>query len=883
MPDGDAKEVKVYLPAGVIANPTATKERCAETEFEQTGECPLATAVGVVNVKIGLENGERTDPLYNMVPPPGAPAEFAFDVAGLEGVYVHIVGQVHTGSGYELAADVADISQKAGLYSAAVTLWGDPSAESHDEQRGLCAEFGGSCPVERTERPFLTLPTSCTGSLLTATLSAYSWQEPQNVVTKEATAEAVSGCEKLGFAPTLSVQPSESTTLATGSPMGLEVDLKTPQEEGLERLELLAKSDLKAATVTLPMGMVISPSAASGLEGCPLLRGRGSEKEEKEEKREISGINLESGQPANCPDASKLGTVEVVTPLLEQRLNGSVYVAQQGNLEGNGSNPFGSLFALYLVAEGSGAILKLPGKVELNETTGQLTADFGEDPLTGFDLPQLPFSELKMHFFGGPRAPLVTPSACGTYTTTSQLVPWDGNPAAEPGSSFAVSAGCGVKGFAPTLVAGTTNPQAGGFSEESVTIARNDGEQHLGGITVTTPPGLLGTLSKVPLCQESQASQGECSEASKIGETTELVGPGSDPYTVKGGSVYLTGPYNNKPFGLSIVVPTAAGPFTLKGNGGFGKEIVRASIAVNPKTGVLTIASEPLPTMLEGVPLDIRTVNVNINRKEFMFNPTNCEEFRITSAITSAEGATATPSSRFQAANCATLPFAPLFSATTQGKSSDRGNGASLNVKVTQKAGEAAIRSVHLELPEKLPARLSTLQKACTEAVFDANPANCPAASDVGTGIAHTPVLPVRLEGPGYFVSHGGTEYPELVFVLQGDGVTIDLAGETHINSKTKITSSTFGTVPDAPITSFEANLPEEANSALATLTPKGLCSSSSLSMPTTIVGQNGAQVKQTTKVKITGCPKSKPKPKKHKHSAKKKTKKKSVKASRRR
>jgi hypothetical protein len=373
---------------------------------------------------------------------------------------------------------------------------------------------------------------------------------------------------------------------------------------------------------------------------------------------------------------------------------------------------------------------------------------------------------------------------------------------------------------------------------------------------VTTPPGLLGMLSKVSLCQEPHASQGTCGEASDIGETTVAVGPGEDPYWLKGGHVYLTGPYNNEPFGLSIVEPTTAGPFTLEGNGGFGKEVVRASIAVNPMTGALTIASESLPTIVDGVPLDVKTINVDINRSEFTFNPTNCEEFHVTSSITSTEGATASPSSRFQAANCAALPFKPSLVATTQGNASEIGNGASLNVKVTQRAGEAGIRSVHLELPAKLPARLSTLQKACTEATFDANPANCPPSSDVGTGIAHTPVLPVPLEGPAYFVSHGGKEYPELVFVLQGDGVTIDLAGETHINAKTKITSSTFGTVPDAPISSFEANLPEKPNSALATLTPKGgLCGSSSLSMPTTIIGQNGAEVKQTTKVAITGCP----------------------------
>ena len=846
VPNGNVKEVEVGLPAGVIVNPNATKARCTEAELDTTFLCPNASAVGIAAVKLAILFGTASGnaPVFNLVPAHGVPAELGFEIAG---IVVHIVGNARTGSDYGLSAKASDILEKGALYSTALTLWGEPTAEIHDNERGRCVEIGGSCPVDRTGTALLTLPSACPGKPLRATMRANSWEEPTKLVEAAAESPAVTGCENLGFGPTLSVQPSEPASSATESPTGLDVDLKIPQEEGLERTEVLAKSDLEEAVVALPTGMTVSPSAANGLGVC------------SEAQIELTGPDAPT-----CPDSSKLGTVEVTTPLLEQPLKGAVYLAQQGNLTDNGSNPFKSLFALYLVAEGSGALIKLPGKIELNGTTGQLTAKFGEDPATSLStgtqqfLPQLPFSELKMHFFGGPRAPLVTPPSCGTYTTTSQLTPWDGNPAAEPASSFTVSSGCGPRGFSPTLTAGTANNQAGGFSNEQVTIARNDGEQDLSGVTMTTPPGLLGMLSRVPLCQEPQASQGTCGEESKIGETTVATGPGEDPYWVKGGRVYLTGPYNHEPFGLSIVVPTVAGPFTLTGNGGPGKEIVRASIAVNPKTGALTIASDPLPHILEGVPLDIRTINVDINRSEFTFNPTNCEELHVTSSITSTEGTTATPSSRFQAANCAALPFKPSLSAATQGNSSNTstGHGASLNVKVTQKSGEAAIRSVHLELPKKLPARLHTLQKACTEATFDADPANCPAASAVGTAIAHTPVLPVPLQGPGYFVSHGGAQYPELVFVLQGDGVTIDLAGETHIGSKTKITSSTFGTVPDAPISSFEANLPEGPDSALAGLTPKGVCGSKSLSMPTTIVGQNGAEVKQTTKVAITGCPK---------------------------
>ena len=908
LPDGSPKTVEVNLPAGVAVDPLATPARCSEAEFEQTensGSCPVGSAVGVVTLDTG-DFLEGRAAIYNMVPSAGEPLVLEFN--GLElNLFVHIVGKVRTGSDYGGSAEVPDILQRGSTYGTIVTLWGDPSAASHDEERGKCAASTSEekenerksfnekiqeriekgepytaheieeryelnrfdCPVQRNGKPFLAMPTSCTGEALTTTMTAESWQEPGEVVTgPTAESPAVVGCKRLDFSPRLTVKPSEPEATATESPSGLNVDLKIPQEESLEGL---AEADLKEAVVKLPAGMTVSPSAAKGLGVCTDTPEPG---EPGEPEREGGEIELLSARPVKCPSSSKLGTVEVITPLLEHPLEGSVYLAQQS------ANPFGSLFALYIVAEGSGVTIKLPGEIKLDRATGQLMADFGRDPATSAKtgkpefLPQQPFSELRMHFFGGARAPLVTPQACGTYTTTSILTPYGSeteaepaSPSAEPQDSFTVGAGCGARGFAPTLTAGTTNPQAAGFSEETVTIARDDGEQDLSGVTITTPPGLLGMLSKVSLCEEPQASEGTCGEESLIGETTELVGPGADPYAVKGGRVYLTGPtpqegaaHSNEPFGLSIVVPIVAGPFTLTGeHGGFGREVVRASIAVNPKTGALTIASGSLPSMLEGVPLDIRTIDVDINRREFTFNPTNCEEMTVTSTITSTEGATATPSSRFQAADCAALPFKPAFSATTTGKASDRGNGASLNVKVTQRAGEAAIRSVHLELPKKLPARLSTLQKACTEATFAANPASCPAASDVGTAVAHTPVLPVALEGPGYFVSHGGAKYPELVFVLQGDGVTIDLAGETHIDSKAGITSSTFGTVPDAPITSFEANLPEEPNSALATLTPKGLCGASktgSLSMPTTITGQNGARVKLTTKVAIAGCPK---------------------------
>jgi hypothetical protein len=812
IPDGDPKSLSVDLPKGLIVNPTATETRCTEAELEHGGECPSASAVGVATLRLSLAGIETSEPVFNMVPPSGVPAELGFNFAGL-GIVVHIGGGVRpdgdpSGGVYTLSADASNVLQKAGVFGTTLTLEGDPPGAS---------------------RPFLTLPGSCTGESLQESLTADSWQEPENIVSAEASAPAVMGCEELAFSPSLSVRLD---TAAAGSPSGLDADLRIPQNEGLTEL---AEANLRDATVALPVGMVVSPSAAGG--------GR--------EACTPGEIGLGNTEAPSCPDSSKVGSVEVTTPLLEAPLGGSVYLAQQGNAgPAQGSNPFGSLVALYMVVEGDGVLLKVPGEVRIDPVTGQVTADFG-------NLPQFPFSELKLSLFGGPHAPLVTPTVCGAYTTSSRLTPWSSETAVEPGNAFEVSEGCQAAGFAPSFTAGTADNQAGAFSPLSVTFSRNDGEQDLGGATVTTPPGLLGVLKSVERCPEPQASQGTCGPNSLIGHTTVAAGPGPDPVWVQGGQVFLTGPYKGAPFGLSIVVPAVAGPFNL------GNVVVRAAVSVDPHTAQITVTSDPLPTMLQGIPLQVRTVNVSIDRPGFMFNPTNCDPLTVGGSLTSVQGASVGVSSPFEAANCANLPFHPVFTVSSQAKTSKK-DGASLTVKTTYPAGtQANIRSVAVVLPKQLPARLTTIQQACPEAVFDANPAGCPVGSDIGTGTASTPILAGSLTGPAYLVSHGGAAFPDVVVILQGEGVTVDLTGSIDI--KHGVTSSTFASVPDAPISSFQLSLPEGPHSGLAAVVPakaKGSLCGQSLSMPITITGQNGAVLKETPKVAVTGCPKAKKKTK---------------------
>lgn len=543
--------------------------------------------------------------------------------------------------------------------------------------------------------------------------------------------------------------------------------------------------------------------------------------------------------------------MEIETPLLPHALHGAAYLATQDE------NPFGSLIALYLVAQDpvSGVLVKLAGEVALNQETGQIVTTFKNTP-------QLPFENLRLHFFGEARAPLGTPASCGGYVTSASLAPWSGNEPSQVDSEFDITSGpdgkpCqGQPHFQPSQTAGTSSVLAGAFSPFTTTISREDGEQNLKEVSLLMPPGLSGSLTGIPLCPEALANAGACSPESLIGDTTVSVGLGGSPYTVTGGKVYLTGPYEGAPFGLSIVVPADAGPFHL------GDVVVRAKIEVNPHTAQLTVATDAsgpyaIPQMIDGIPLQIKHVNVAIDRQRFTFNPTNCSPLEIAGSMSGSEGAPATVSVPFRVTNCASLKFAPTLTVATSGRTS-RERGASLTAKLTYPAGsqgvDANIAQVKVQLPKRLPSRLKTLQKACLAAQFQANPADCPKASVVGYAKAITPILPVALEGPAYFVSHGGEAFPSLIVVLQGYGVTVDIVGTTFISEK-GITSATFASVPDVPVSSFELTLPEGKFSALGAV--GGLCGRN-LRMPTTFVAQDGVELHRSIGIAVTGCSKKK-------------------------
>ena len=845
----DVKDVVVDLPPGLVGDPQDATQ-CTERELEPSLEelnalhqvpdftkCPASSAVGTVNLDSGgfLQFGGSTFLLhpiiYNMAPDPGYPAEFGFNFAGHAILLYGTV--VPSNQGYVVQVSSRGIVRFLLLDGISRTVWGVPGETGHDQLRGGPSGFA---PVG-----FLTNPVDCAAGPLTATAMSDTWQDPGqwtadgspevsdpawHVISQTAYPQ-ITGCEALQFTPGLEVTPEVTRA---DEPSGLTVNIRVPQAPQLP--PDLATPEFKNVAVTLPSGVSVSPSAADGLQACTAEQ-----------------IDLGSRLAGSCPDGSVLGTVQATSPLLAEPLVGQVFLAAPGcDPCSNADAADGNMFSIYLELEGAGVVIKQHGTIYANTTTGQLTTVFKEAP-------QVPVSDLQVRFKGGLRASLATPQECGEFVTTSDITPWSSpvTPDATPSSAFDVSwdgegGACPATApFAPSFSAGTSNANAGQFSPLTLTFNREDREQDLAAIQVKTPPGLLGTLTGVPLCGEPQADLGTCPEASRIGSMTVAAGPGGHPFYEKG-SLYLTGPYHGAPFGLSIVVPTVAGPFNL------GNVVVRAKIEVDPLTAALTVTSDPLPQIIDGIPLRLRTANVTVDRPGFIFNPTDCAQLHIEGTLTGAQGAVARVSAPFAVSGCKGLAFGPKFSVYTQGPTS-RADGASLDVKLNYPTGpQSNISHVRVELPKQLPARLTTLQKACPAATFEANPASCPSASLVGVAKAITPVLPVALVGPAYFVSHGGEAFPNLIVVLQGYGVRIDLVGDTFI-SKAGITSSTFTNVPDVQVSSFELYLPEGPYSALAA---NGNLCKQKLSLPGDFTAQDGAQLKEDTPVRVTGCAKAK-------------------------
>jgi hypothetical protein len=839
------KDVDVTLPRGLIGNPNAVGQ-CSSIDFSAQinarNDCGPDSAIGVAVVTLNEPKAAglttRAVPVFNLVPAPGEPARLGFFAIK---VFVTLDTSVRTGKDYAVIASVHNATTVAAVLGTKVTIWGNPGDPSHDESRGWgCVESGFAsngeactAPAARSTTPFLSQPTLCSEGLHSE-IRVDSWTQPGNWKSASSDSPALEGCGLLSFDPALEVSPE---TQSASEPTGLNVSVKLPQESTLTAGQL-AEADARKTTVALPQGVQLNPGASDGLLACSAGQfGFAGAIEASQSNNEEFSPDL-----PGCVDQSKVGTVRIKTPLLAHELEGSAFLGEQG------ANPFQPPLVLYLVAQDpvSGVLVKLAGHVTPDPSTGQLVSVFENTP-------PLPFESLNVHFFSGSRASVATPDSCGSYETTSTFEPWSGGEV-KPSASFAINSGPAGSGcpdnplpFSPGFQAGSVNNAAGAYTPFSVTIDRPDGHQAVEKLTMHLPTGLAAKIASVTPCAEAQAATDSCGSDSLIGHATEEAGLGGNPITLTA-PVYLTGPYKGAPFGISVVTHAKAGPFDL------GNVTVRSKIDVNPYTAAVTITSDPLPTILKGVPVQLKHLNVMVDEHSpgFQFNPTNCNPLRIDATLTGSQGTNSNGGSSFQVKDCAKLPFKPVFTAKTQAKTSKL-NGASLTVRVTSGPGQANIGKTVVALPIQLPSRLTTIQKACIDKVFEANPASCPEGSNIGTATIHTPVFKNPLSGPAFLVSHGNTSFPDVEFVLQGEGLTIILDGATDI--KKGITTSSFNALPDAPVTSFETVLPEGPHSALAA---NGDLCKQPLTMPTTLTGQNGFVIKQATKIAVTGCPKKK-------------------------
>jgi uncharacterized repeat protein (TIGR01451 family) len=886
------KNLEFNLPPGLIGDPQAVPA-CPLVDFlaiseADTNACPARSAIGVAVVTLDepLRFGDitRAVPLWNLQPAHGEPARLGFEVVK---VPVVLNASVRTGGDYGVSVSVSEAPESVQLLSSEVTIWGAPGEAAHNPSRGWACVLGGvyvnhEAPCQDTSQSppagaFLTLPTACTGALA-STVAGESWplqsisSEPGEIFSLAAQAPlaGLENCAAPPFEPRLGIA---SNTHAASTPTGLTATVRIPQRSTIQ-VGGLAQADLQETTVTLPAGVEVNPSAANGLEACSesQIGYRGPASSDPLAPGAAEPLRFTEA-PAACPDASKLGTVRIQTPVLEHELDGAVYLAEPAPFGETGKNPFDSLLGLYIVAEDpySGIRAKLAGKASVNPTTGQVSTSFQ-------DSPQVPFETLTLELFPGPRASLTTPAACKAYASGALFTPWSAperppvsTQTPEPEQEFDITSGpegsacANPQPFAPGLNGGVDDLQAGAFSSFSLTLTHPDQDQPPTGLTLTLPAGAAALLPSVTPCGEPQASRGTCGPESLIGEATAVAGLGPDPYTVTGGRVYITGAYDGSgacttgspgcaPYGLSIVTPAVAGPFNL------GNVVVRSKIEVNPHTAQVTITS-PLPTLVQGVghessgiPLALKEIHVTVNRPDFEYNPTNCNPLQLRATLSGQQGATSDTAVPFQVEGCQSLPFKPGVAASTRGKTS-KADGASLGLTFKSKSGEAHVAKTILTIPATLPARLTTIQKACVAATFEANPAACPEGSDIGTATVHTPVLTSPLSGPIYLVSHGNAAWPDAELVLQGEGVEVILDGQTAI--KKGVTTSSFLAVPDAPFNSVEATLPEGPHSALTTDLPLkdhySLCGQH-LKIPTALTGQNGTAVNRTVKVGVQGC-----------------------------
>ena len=793
---GHIRNTLAHLPPGMVANFAATPVRCTSAQLNEfqvgteINKCPVDSQVGVAHINGAFK--DYVEGVYTMDPPPGVPAEFGFDV---EGVPVIIDAHVRP-SDFGVDLDAVKTNTTLPLYRVEVSIWGVPAEASHDNLRGLCLNHGEAhgeyCPTDAPEKAFVRLPTSCNGPLQWG-IEMDSYEEPGVYKSNATTTPQQVGCNQLEFTPSMTVRP---TTNLGDSPSGLNVGIQLPQNEDPEGL---AEAQLKNLTLKLPEGLTVNSGAANGQAACSpdqigLLTAVG---------QTPAHFN---GEPAHCPDASKLGSVKVDTPAIDHQLPGTIYLASPQQ------NPFGSLVALYLVVDDpiSGVIVKLPIKANLDQSTGQITTEVTESP-------QLPFTDLNVELEGGSHAALRTPMGCGKFTSGAHMTPWtapEGHPV-DVADTFEMLKGAGGGGcvaneaaapFEPKFSAGTLDPTAGAFSPFVLKLNREDGTQALRGIEVSLPKGLLASLGGIPYCSDAtlnsiptgigtgaaEMAHPSCPAASQLGTVSASVGAGPSPFTLRTGKLYWTGPYKGAPVGLAAVFPAVAGPFDL------GNVVVRVGFYVDPETAQITAKSDPLPTMLHGIPIDIRELRADLDRPNYTLNPTSCNPMSFEANLTSSTGQVVHRSDHFQVGGCGNLGFKPKLGLSLHGGTARTKHPALTAMLTFPKERGANIASASVALPHSEFLDQSHIGTVCTRVQFAAH--QCPAASVYGYARAYSPILDYYLAGPVYLRS-SSHELPDLVADLNGQ-IEIAVVGRIDTDKHGGI-RTTFESVPDAPVSKF--------------------------------------------------------------------------------
>ncbi|HXS32156.1 MAG TPA: hypothetical protein VN758_00100 [Solirubrobacterales bacterium] len=813
--EGDLRNLSLELPPGLIENPTAVPE-CSQADFHTprhspweeslSGEsCKDNTQVGIATLRSSFAGGTtRTFGIFNLSPPPGVPSELGINPYGDPIIFIPSIRQADGEYGITLATK--NVAQLVDISGLTLTIWGTPWSILHNAQRGNCLNeaeptFGwAKCSVGRPAKSesapvaYLTMPTSCEEPI-EFTAIAESWQQPAPAPRRSGD-EPLKGCQGLDFEPRALAQFSDPRA---SSPSGFRFDIEV-DTLGVTRPERPAPSPVRKAVVALPEGVTINPSVGSGLGVCS--------------PAQFQAETPSSLPGAGCPNESKIGDFRVVSPIIAGAIDGSIFLAAPYQ------NPSGGLIAVYLVAKSldRGFLVKVAGELKADPATGRLTAIFDK-------LPQLPYSDLSIHFREGQRSPLATPASCGSFSTEADLTAWrDASLAKHASLPLSITAGVGggpcpsgLPPFAPQAKGGTLNSNAGSYTPFYLHLTRQDTEQEIVSYSAQLPPGLLGKIAGVPYCPDAaieaaRANSGvaerdhpSCPAASLIGHTTSGYGLGS-VLAYAPGNLYLAGPYRGSSFSVVAIDSALVGPFDL------GVVIVRSAIRIDPQTAQASIdatGTDPIPHIIKGIPIHLRDVRAYLDRPNFTLNPTSCNRFTLASALNGAgqryadqgDDTLAVATAPFQAFNCSSLEFKPRISMRLEG-GTKRGKYPSLRVVVRPRPGDANIASSQVTLPDSLFLDQGHIKTICTRVQFAAK--NCPAASIYGHVRAFTPLLGAPMEGPAYLRSSNNT-LPDLVFALRGQGIEVDVAG--RIDAIKGGLRGTFATIPDAPVSKFVLKL----------------------------------------------------------------------------